>query len=55
MTQNGAASALVTHIFSGVIGSPKDKGVSYSLLEAIDSTFSWIAALEEEENTTHAY
>lgn len=51
MTQDDAASALVTYIFSGVIGSPKDKGVSYSLLEATDSTFSWIAALEEEENT----
>jgi hypothetical protein len=51
MTQDDAASALVTYIFSGVIGLPKDKGVSYSLLEATDSTFSWIAALEEEENT----
>ncbi|CZR65519.1 uncharacterized protein PAC_15419 [Phialocephala subalpina] len=51
MTQDDVASALVTYIFSGIIGSPKDKGVSYSLLEATDSTFSWIAALEEEEST----
>ncbi|MCJ1387069.1 hypothetical protein MMC17_010198, partial [Xylographa soralifera] len=50
MTQDEAASALVTYIFSGVIGSPKGKGVSYSLLEATDSTFSWIAALEEEDS-----
>jgi hypothetical protein len=51
MAQDDAASALVTYIFSGVIGSPKDKGVSYSLLEATDSTVSWIAALEEEDST----
>ncbi|KUJ14302.1 uncharacterized protein LY89DRAFT_686780 [Mollisia scopiformis] len=50
MAQDDAASALVTYIFSGVIGSPKDKGVSYSLHEATDSTFSWIAALEEEDS-----
>ena len=51
MSQDEAISALVAFIFSGVIGSPKGKGVSYSLLRATDSAFSWIAALEEEGNT----
>jgi hypothetical protein len=51
MTQDDAASALITYIFSRVIGSSKGKRVSYSLLEATDSTFSWITALKEEENT----
>jgi len=51
MTRNEAATALVTYIFSGVIGSPAGKGGSYSLLEATETTFSWIAALEEEEST----
>lgn len=51
MTRDDAASALVTYIFSGVIGSTKDKAVNYSLLEATDSTFSWIAGLDEGENT----
>jgi hypothetical protein len=51
MSQDEAISALVAFIFSGVIGSPKGKGVSYSLLKATDSAFSWIAALEEEGNT----
>lgn len=52
ITQDEAASALVTYLFSGAIGSPKDKGVSYSLLEATGGTFSWIAALEEEDSTS---
>ncbi|KAF7873877.1 hypothetical protein EAF04_002549 [Stromatinia cepivora] len=47
-----AAAALVTYIFSGAIGSPKGKGVSYSLLEATDNTFSWVAVLEEEDSTS---
>lgn len=51
MTRDDAAFALVTYIFSRVIGLPKGKGVSYSLLEATDSTFFWIAALEEEDST----
>ena len=51
MSQDEAASALVAHIFSGAIGSPEGKGVSYSLLEATNSAFSWIAALEEEDST----
>lgn len=50
MSQDEAASALVSYIFSGVIGSAKGKGVAYSLLEATNTTFSWIAALEAEEN-----
>lgn len=51
ISQDEAASALVKYIFSGAIGSPKGKGVSYSLLKATDSVFSWIAALEEEDST----
>jgi hypothetical protein len=51
MTRDEAAAALVSYIFSGIIGSPAGKGVSYSLLAATDTTFSWIAALEEEEST----
>ncbi len=51
MTQDEAISALVAFISSGVIGSPKGKGVSYSLLKATDSVFSWIAALEEDDST----
>jgi hypothetical protein len=51
MSQDEATSALVAFIFPGVIGSPKGKGVSYSLLKSTDSAFSWIAALEEEDNT----
>lgn len=39
------------YIFSGAIGLSTGKGVSYSLLEETDSVFSWIAALEEEDNT----
>jgi hypothetical protein len=54
MTQDEAASALVTHIFSGAIGSPKGKAVSYSLLGATGSSFSWIAALEEEDSTAQS-
>lgn len=50
MTQDEAAAALVTYIFSGAIGSAKGMGVAYSLLEATDTTFSWIAALEAEES-----
>jgi hypothetical protein len=48
---SGRSSCCSRHIqFSGAIGSSKGKGVSYSLLEATDSTFSWIAALEEKDN-----
>lgn len=51
ISQDEAGSALVKYIFSGAIGLPAGKGVSYSLLEETDSLFSWIAALEEEDNT----
>ena len=51
MSQDDAVAALVTYIFSGVIGSPEGRGVSYSLLEATDSIFSWTVALEEEGGT----
>lgn len=51
ISQDEAASALVKYIFSGAIGSSKGKGVSYSLLKATDTVFSWIAALEDENNT----
>lgn len=51
MTRDEAAAALVTHMFSRVIGSPKGKGVSYSLLEATNTTFSWIASLEDKDST----
>lgn len=51
ISQDEAASALIQYIFSGAIGSPEGKGVSYSFLEATDSVFSWIAALGKEENT----
>jgi hypothetical protein len=51
ITQDEAAAALATYIFSGAIGSPKGKGVTYSLLEATSTKFSWIAALEAEDTT----
>jgi hypothetical protein len=48
MSQEEAASALVPFIFSGVIGSSQGKGVSYSLIKVTENTFSWIAALEDD-------
>jgi len=51
MTQDEAGAVLITYIFSGAIGSPQSKGVSYSLLKATDTNFSWIAALEDEDST----
>jgi hypothetical protein len=53
ISQDEAATAVVTYIFSGAICSPEGKGVSYSL-EATESAFSWIAALEEEDSTGQA-
>ncbi|KAL9092996.1 MAG: hypothetical protein Q9165_004134 [Trypethelium subeluteriae] len=47
MTEDDAVSALLTYIFSGIIGSPKSKGASYALVKATPTTFSWMAALED--------
>lgn len=47
LSQDDAASALVTYIFSGAIGPPNGKGVAYSLIEATDTAFVWSAALED--------
>ncbi|KAF4996595.1 hypothetical protein FDECE_12364 [Fusarium decemcellulare] len=47
MTQEEAVSALLAYVFSGAIGSPKGRGVGYSLMKATPTAFSWSAALED--------
>ena len=47
MTQEEAASALLAYVFSGAIGSPKEKGVGYALMRTTPAAFSWSAALED--------
>ncbi len=46
-TQDEGVSALLSFMFSGAIGSPEEKGVSYALAETTATTFSWVAALED--------
>ncbi|KAK4144547.1 uncharacterized protein C8A04DRAFT_36543 [Dichotomopilus funicola] len=46
-TQDEGVSALLAFVFSGAIGSPEGKGVSYALAEATATSFSWVAALED--------
>ncbi|KAH0497864.1 hypothetical protein TgHK011_005146 [Trichoderma gracile] len=46
-TQDEAVSALLAFVFSGALGSPKGKGVSYALIEATPTAFAWLAALED--------
>ncbi|EFY93338.1 hypothetical protein J3459_016544 [Metarhizium acridum] len=36
-------------MFSGALGSPKGKAVGYALIEATPTTFSWSAALEDDD------
>ncbi|KAI4188580.1 MAG: hypothetical protein L6R41_002048 [Letrouitia leprolyta] len=47
LTQDAAASALLAYAFSGGIGSPEGKGVSYALIGTSPTTFTWSAALED--------
>ncbi|KAH9888138.1 hypothetical protein F4778DRAFT_408020 [Xylariomycetidae sp. FL2044] len=49
MRRNEAVSALLKFIFSGAIGSSKGKYVSYALISKTSSSFSWSAALEDED------
>ena len=46
-TQDEGVSALLAFVFSGAIGSPEGKGVSYALAEATATTFSWVTALDD--------
>lgn len=46
-TQDEGVSALLAFVFSGAIGSPEGKGVSYALAEATATSFSWVTALED--------
>ncbi len=46
-TQDEGVSALLSFMFSGAIGSPEEKGVSYALAKTTATTFSWVAALED--------
>ncbi|KAL8940546.1 MAG: hypothetical protein Q9211_002229 [Gyalolechia sp. 1 TL-2023] len=47
MTQDAAASTLLAYAFAGGLGEPEGRGVSYALIGATPSTFTWSAALEE--------
>ncbi|KAL2753551.1 hypothetical protein ACRALDRAFT_1035483 [Sodiomyces alcalophilus JCM 7366] len=42
-----AVSALLAFVFSGAIGSPKEKGVCYALVKTTPTEFSWSVALED--------
>ncbi|KAH9903823.1 hypothetical protein F4778DRAFT_100814 [Xylariomycetidae sp. FL2044] len=54
MTQDESIKALLAFIFSGAIGSPKGKGVSYALIAEKPTTFSWSVALEDiDASPTH--
>lgn len=46
-TQDEGVSALLAFVFSGAIGPPEGKGVSYALAESTATSFSWVAALED--------
>ncbi len=46
-TQDEGVSELLAFVFSGAIGSPEGKGVSYALAESTATSFSWVAALED--------
>ncbi|KAL9030183.1 MAG: hypothetical protein Q9196_001667 [Gyalolechia fulgens] len=47
MMQDAAASTLLAYAFTGGLGEPEGRGVSYALIGATPSTFTWSAALEE--------
>ncbi|PTD12893.1 hypothetical protein FCULG_00002891 [Fusarium culmorum] len=49
LTQDEAASAIVSFAFSGALGSPAGKGVGYALMGTTPDYFIWSAALEELE------
>lgn len=44
-----ANSALLAYMFSGALGSASGKDVTYSLLEEDDTHYSFVAALEDED------
>lgn len=46
-TRDEGVSALLAFVFSGAIGSPEGKGVSYALAKTTATSFSWVAALED--------
>lgn len=49
MTQDEAVSILLAYALSGAIGSPKGKGVVYSLVDTTPTAFVWTISLEDQD------